>query len=332
MSRWLVGFATVIGLLLLGAMWLSLVASQKLTLDTLESMYATPDSQFVNLGGVRLHYMDEGSGPAVVLLHASFMNLRSWDILADSLAANYRVIRLDFLAAGLTGPEPNDRYSFDRNLELVDELTQYLGVDEFAIVATSSGGIVGFNFAARYPDKVTRLVLINSAGLPRSAATNPNRARDNRLVAWFKRRFPTRNIVRENLDINFIEPHEPPDWLVDMNYDMGRRAGLDREGALLLSNFRTGDPKVVLSQVRAPTFIIWGLENQTVFHLEADVFQNWLTGAPTLLRKYPGVGHYLYIETPQFFAADVEAFLAGLLDAQFNGCGQTALSAGGIGQ
>lgn len=321
-AKWAVGMLAGIAVLAISALWLLNAKPQALSLETLESLYATPDSRFMNLGGVRVHYMDEGAGPAVVLLHASFMNLRSWDSLAKALATTYRVVRLDFLASGLTGPEPDDRYSFDRNLELVDELTQRLGIDEFSLVGTSSGGIVAFNFAARFPERVNRLVLVNSAGMPRNAATNPNRARGNPLMSWFARHWQTRGMARKNLDLNFIKPHEPPQWLVDMMYDMRRREGLDREGRLLLANFRTGDPEAILSRVRAPTLIVWGLENQTVFHLEADVFRSWLTGAPTLVRKYPDVGHYLYLEIPDRFEADIGDFLAGRLDQQLTVCGR----------
>lgn len=310
-------FAALLCLLVYGWPWIA-PERQKLDLETLESRYATAESQFADLDGLRLHYTDQGSGPAVVLLHASFMNLSSWDNLAAALQDNYRVIRLDLLVSGLTGPEPNDNYSFDRNIELVDQLTRQLGVTEFALVGASSGGIVAFNFAARYPERVTRLALVNSAGMPRNAATNPNRARGNLLSSWLKRRHKTPSMIRDDLDMNFIEPHEPPQWLVDMSYDMNLRKGLQREGFLLISNFRTGDPQTILSQVKAPTLVIWGIENQTVFHLEADVFRNWLTSAPTLVKKYEDVGHYLFLETPEKFNADINAFLSGQLDQQLN--------------
>lgn len=314
-TPWLFVALLVLVTLIFGRPWL-FPGSMQLSLAELEAKYATADSRFADLDGVRVHYMDQGEGPAVVLLHASFMNLRSWDLLAESLKKSHRVVRLDFLASGLTGPELNDNYSFDRNLELVDQLTRYLGIDEFALVATSSGGIVGFNYAARYPERISRLLLVNSAGLPRSAATDPNRARGNPIGAWLARRYQSRGMVRDTLDLNFIEPHEPPDWLVDMSYDMRLREGLAREGALLMANFRTGDPQTVLAGVTVPTMILWGIDNQTVSQLEANVFQNWLTNAPTVLKKYPDVGHYLYLEIPTQFATDVSAFLAGHFDAQ----------------
>ena len=83
-----------------------------------------------------------------------------------------------------------------------------------------------------------------------------------------------------------------------------------------MQGFRTGDPKAVLAEITAPTLILWGLDNATVMHLEADVFQHWLVNAPTRLQKYPGVGHYLYLETPAVVEADIKRFLTGELDDQ----------------
>lgn len=289
---------------------------RQVPLAELEAKYATADSRFAEVGGVRLHYMDQGTGEPVVLLHASFMNLRAWDPLAAALTARFRVVRPDFLISGLTGPDPAGDYSVERNLALVDGLTRQLGLGRFAIVATSSGGIVGFNYAARHPDRVSRLVLINSAGMPRTAATDPNRARGSALGRWLDAHWLTEDRVRATLARNFVPPHAPPDWLVAMNRDLWRREGRAAESALQLKAFRTGDPQAVLAQVRAPTYVLWGLENATVMHLEADVFQHWLVNAPTILQKYPGTGHYLYLEVPEDTARDVGAFLAGERDAE----------------
>jgi pimeloyl-ACP methyl ester carboxylesterase/predicted ester cyclase len=314
--KWLA--STVLGAAVVAAVAAWVVSSDvlSLSLEELEETYATPDSRFMDVDGVRVHYMDQGEGPAVVLLHASFMTLRTWDDLAEELSKQYRVIRPDLLIAGLTGPEPNDNYTFDRNLELVKGLTEQLGVERFSILATSSGGIVGFNFAARYPELVERLILANSAGLPRSATSNPNRPRGTAFSRWLDARYRSKTRQREVLDTNFIEPNEPPEWLVQMSYDMRRRDSRRREAAHQTRNFRTGDPESVLAKITAPTMILWGLDNLTVVHLEADVFEHWLVNAPTLKRKYPGVGHYLYLEIPDQFNADVAAFLAGELDGE----------------
>lgn len=312
----ILGLVVALALAAGGVLLAARSASAPVTLAELEAKYRTPDSRFIDIDGIRVHYLDQGQGPAVVLLHASFMHLRTWDPLAAALSSRYRVIRPDLLIAGLTGPDPRNDYGIDRNITLVDGLTRALGVDRFAIVATSSGGIVGFNLAATQPERVTRLVLVNSAGMPRTAATDPNRERGTLLDRWLAANFPTRDRVRATLAQNFVPPHAPPEWLVDMNHDFWRREGRAEQGARQQANFRTGDPQAVLGRITAPTLVLWGLENRTVMHLEADVFQHWLVNAPTLLRKYPGVGHYLYLEEPENFAADVGAFLDGRLDGE----------------
>lgn len=304
----------VIALVGLGALLLN-AGVFNLSLQELEDRYATTDSKFTDVDGVRLHYMDQGEGPAVLLLHASFMNLRTWDSMAASLAATHRVIRVDLLIAGLTGPDPSDNYSFERNRELVLDLMDQLGIETFSVVGTSSGGIVAFNIAAENPGRIERMVLINSAGMPRTAATNPNRnSRRPSIGNWIRARYMSRNTVREVLDRNFVEPNEPPDWLVDMNYDLWRRDDRRAAGAIQMRNFRTGDPESVLAKVTAPTMVLWGLDNSTVMHLEANVFQHWLWNAPTMLKKYPGVGHYLYLESPDEVETDVGRFLGGQMD------------------
>lgn len=282
----------------------------------LEAKYRKPESQFRDIDGVRVHYVDEGQGPAVVLVHASFMNLHSWDALAAALRPNYRIIRLDLLTAGLTGPEPTGRYSMERNIELLGRLTAELGVDRYALIATSSGGTVAFRHAAMNPERVTRLVLINSAGMPRTAATDPNRARGGSIARWVQRYYRSRKYWQTALQQQFASGMAPPTELVERVYDMNRRAGRSAEGAQFLRNFKTGDPEATLAKIIAPTLILWGEGNITVSHLEADVFQLWLTAAPSLKKKYAKVGHYFYLEIPDEAHRDIENFLAGGLDDQ----------------
>ena len=91
--------------------WASAKAPYELSLSQLETRYADAASQFVTLDGVRVHYKDEGRGPTLVMVHASFLNLHAWDALAERLSRSHRVVRLDMLMAGLTGNEPTSNYS-----------------------------------------------------------------------------------------------------------------------------------------------------------------------------------------------------------------------------
>jgi pimeloyl-ACP methyl ester carboxylesterase len=107
-----------------------------------------------------LHHVVEGSGPAVVLLHAAVADLRMWDHQAAALAADHTVVRCDLRGFGQSPLNPDDSYSDAEDvLTLLDEL----GIGEFALVGASHGGGVALQIASTAPERVTRLVLLDAA-------------------------------------------------------------------------------------------------------------------------------------------------------------------------
>jgi pimeloyl-ACP methyl ester carboxylesterase len=311
------GWLIVLLLAIAGGVALTLQSGVlNLSLAELEQRYRLPESKFADIDGVRLHYVDEGQGPVIVLVHASFMNLHSWNDLASRLKDRYRVIRFDQLTNGLTGPDPANDYGLPHNERLLDGLLRQLGITEITLLGTSSGGTTAFRYAAAHPQQVKRLILVNSAGMPRTATTDPNRPRGSALERWVLSRYKSPSYWRESLTGQFGGGTPPPEELVQRVYDMNRRDTLRAEGAAMMKAFQTGDPEKVLGEIRVPTFVLWGKGNITVSHLEADVIQHWLINAPTLKKKIDKVGHYFYLELPEEFARDIDDFASGRLDAQ----------------
>jgi pimeloyl-ACP methyl ester carboxylesterase len=310
--------------LLLQVAWVPLLMAETqqdpgpetIALGALRETYTTPASRFIDVDGVEVHYTDEGTGFPVLLLHASYMNLESWRHVAAALVPHYRVIRMDFPAVGLSSTEtrspPDGRWDLiGRNVEVATALIDELGIERLNIVATSSGGSVGFRMAAHQPERVNRLVLINSAGMPRTRQSDPNRDRAD-IRKWQKMPIKPLEYWEYAIGRNFPSDGPPPDWFVNMAYDINRRApSADRSQY----RFSTGNPREILSRVSAPTLVMWGEANPTVVHLEADVFSYWLTSAPSVVKKYPGLGHYPYVEAPEQVVPDIVAFLAGEMDA-----------------
>ncbi|MDE0680528.1 MAG: alpha/beta hydrolase [Gammaproteobacteria bacterium] len=299
------------------AISLSAVAEDptQIGLEELRAKYAGGSSRFVTIDGAEIHYRDEGQGPVVILLHASYFNLLAWDELTEALVNDYRVIRFDFPNVGLSGPEtkepPGGKFNLiERNVEILEGLVEEFDLEPFALVATSSGGSVGFRYASRFPENVTRLVLINSAGMPRTARTDPNRARPE-TAQWDDMPVRPREFWEFSVNQNFPSDADAPDWFVDLAYDLNRRGETTPVEKYF---FETGDPQSILSGIQAPTLILWGKANPTVMHLEGDVFQHWITSAPSFLKKYEGLGHYPYVEAPERVIPDVAAFLAGSWD------------------
>ncbi|MCU0759226.1 MAG: alpha/beta hydrolase [Steroidobacteraceae bacterium] len=294
----------------------------EMPLEELEAKYRLPDSKWMDLDGIRVHYLDQSPAgvadpPVVVLSHASFMSLRSWDSLAQALLGRgWRVIRMDYLNAGLTSFDAKGVNDMQRNVMILTELPARLGVTRFDLVGTSSGGQTAFIFAGQHPERVGRFVLINSGGMPRTPQSNPNRARGSWWDQYLNARYRSVAQWEKNLGDNMPSLRPIPPQLVELVYDMNRREGLRPVAAQYLKNFRTGDTAAYLAAVKAPTMILQGMANPTLVHTEAEVQSYWMTGAPTLIRKYPKLGHYPYMESPAEVEADILAFLSGQYDGE----------------
>ena len=164
MRTWIKALVAGLVILVLGfGTYVIAARSGWLTLDeeTLRARYALPESQYTTIDGELTHFTDEGEGPAVVLIHGSYDNLRNWQAWVDLLKDRYRVIRFDRPHQGLSGPAAPGRTGADHELRVVEALTASLGVERFFLVATSSAGVSGAAYAADRPDQVMGLILSN---------------------------------------------------------------------------------------------------------------------------------------------------------------------------
>jgi pimeloyl-ACP methyl ester carboxylesterase len=127
-----------------------------------------------------LSHDDEGSGPAVVLLHAGVADRRMWDAVTPALAHSFRVIRPDLRGFGQT-PLPPGPYA---DADDVDQLLQELGVTDAAVVGASLGGRVAMELATLHPARVSSLVLMCAAyrGLEPTETVKAFGAEEERLL------------------------------------------------------------------------------------------------------------------------------------------------------
>ena len=146
-------------------------------------------------GGVRYHYLDEGEGEPVVMVHGNPTWSFYYRKLAESLSPDHRVIVPDHIGCGRSDKPGDDRYAYtlktrvgDLEALLIDDLKLDPGL---TLVVHDWGGAVGMGFAARHPEMVARLVILNTAAfhLP---ATKPFpwplwACRNTPLSAWLVR-------------------------------------------------------------------------------------------------------------------------------------------------
>src|SRR5688572_24578083 len=126
---------------------------------------------FVDVDGVRVRYVRKGSGPAVVLIHGFASSIFTWKDVLPSLARSHDVVAIDLPGFGGSDiPRPLSGATYP---SVAFAVMDRLGIDRAAIVGNSLGGSVAVAMAAERPERVTALVLIDSAGFNFGAGDRP---------------------------------------------------------------------------------------------------------------------------------------------------------------
>lgn len=105
----------------------------------------------------------EGAGKPVLCIHGITANCRCWDTLAEALAPDYHVIAMDLRGRGRSDKPPRG-YALDYHLRDINCLLDDLGLDRAVIMGHSLGAFIGLDFAAEYPERVDRLILVDGGG------------------------------------------------------------------------------------------------------------------------------------------------------------------------
>jgi 3-oxoadipate enol-lactonase len=108
--------------------------------------------------GAQLAYRVDGDGPALVLVHAGIADMRMWDPLVSLLDHRFRVVRYDMRGHGETTYAPGACSDVDDLGALLDAL----GIESCVLVGASFGGLVALSFASAHPERVERLIVIDS--------------------------------------------------------------------------------------------------------------------------------------------------------------------------
>ena len=281
----------------------------QLSRDELVAAYADPASKFVKVKGIEIHYKDEGQGPPVVLFHGSFGSLHSWDGVVERLKNDHRLIRLDQAGVALSSDVPPAL----EGLSLEDYVAAFfdaIGLDRAAVVGTSSGGIIAYRFAAKYPERVTKMVISNA---PSAVVDNTAIESNPKLDAliWLNDvlKHQPKIYWRAFLESLYGNPSRVTDAAVQRYYDIGRRVRPPPVQSMRSRVNDTAEIDGVLARVTTPTLLIWGVPDRVLPEAMGRQLQRKLSAAKPELIILNGTGHYPPVESPDAVAKLTRQFL-----------------------
>lgn len=120
-----------------------------------------PLGRFVEVGGARIHYLERGDGPTLLLIHGLGANMRVFThSLLDRLAGEFRVVVMERPGSGESTREPSDCVSVRSQAETVSAFIRALGLERPVLVGHSMGGAVALAVALEHPEQVSGLALV----------------------------------------------------------------------------------------------------------------------------------------------------------------------------
>lgn len=277
----------------------------------------------VDLDGHACSYVDEGAGPPVVLVHGN----PTWSFLYRSLvtalsAAGYRAIAPDHIGMGRSAKPAASAYPHTLGRRVVDfgRLLDSLRLHQpITLVLHDWGGAIGLAWAVEHPERVARLVLLNTAAFPlpagkrlplalRAARSRPLGSLAVRYANAFARGATVVGVRRHRMPPEvrrgYLAPYDRPahrvaiyEFLRDIPLRPGSPAyGLVQRTAAGLEIFRD-----------RPVLICWGLRDPV---FDRDFLARWEEIYPHAeVHRFPAAGHYVLEDAPEIVSLVLD-FLA----------------------
>lgn len=261
-----------------------------------------PDSRFVAVGALRLHFKRSGSGRALLLLHGSGSSIHGFERVAERLSTSFDVITLDLPGFGLTGPRSDRDYRVSTYVDTVAGFMTELGLERFSVVGNSLGGNIGWNLALAVPSRVENLVLINATGYPEKSLPMGIRLARNPILRPLLRRGLPRRATERNLRALVGRPSIVDEAMVDRVHAMMNLPG-NRSAFVDFANTDQEDRSSLIPDVAVPTLVLRSAS------IDGQHFGRDIPGA--VERTHPTGGHLLPEEEPEWVAARIREFLEG---------------------
>jgi pimeloyl-ACP methyl ester carboxylesterase len=253
-------------------------------------------------GGVKIHYVVEGKGPLVVMIHGFPDFWYSWRHQMPALAKHYRVVAIDQRGYNKSDkPEGVDNYKMEKLVDDVRAVIEHLKEKKAIIVGHDWGGAVAWAFAMKYPAMTDKLIICNlphPKGLARELKNNPKQQQNSGYARFFQ----TENAAKTLNPVMLAKILKIKDKDVEAKYLEAFKAS-SMEG--MLNYYKANYPRppytdeATYPKIACPVLIIHGLKDTALLPGALNDTWEWVDKDLTIV-TVPEAGHWV-----QHDAADV---------------------------
>ncbi len=264
------------------------------------------DGEFIRAGYIiNTHYIRKGNGKPLVLIHGIFSSSFAWHKNIDELSKHFDVIAVDLKGYGYSDKLADGRYGREDIREFVIRFMDAIKVDRAILVGHSWGGGIAVDLALHHPERVEKLILIDSTGYPPKSS----------LIAWLLKlpgigrfllaasdRKTFENILKEKVFFNpgLVTKEEVEGWMRPY-YVRGAA-----QAALELRNYHF-DMAEEIRNISQPTLIIWGKEDKALPVEMTERFGQDIKNA--VVKIIPNCGHNPQEEKPEEVNESIKWFV-----------------------
>jgi pimeloyl-ACP methyl ester carboxylesterase len=250
--------------------------------------------------GQKIHYVEAGSGPNVILLHGLGGSSQGWQFNIGPLAEKFHVYVPDQIGFGKSD-KPLVNYRIRTYVDFLDQFCKQLKIERATLVGNSMGGWIAAAFTAAFPDRVDKLVLVDAAGYA------PPKDFDTRV--FFALNPTTRDAMKVLVSKVFYNKAFQTDDMIDAAIAARLAAGDGFTIKSITESIIRGEDFLddTVKTIKRPTLIVWGREDGLTPLAEAQRFQKDIAGSKLVV--FDQCGHVPNLEKPGEFNTAVIKFL-----------------------
>ena len=298
-------------LLLITAIWASSVRVPAPPADLYNSW---GERKVFDYQGIKINYYEAGQGPPVILLHGFGAFAYSWRHLIPPLAAEHRVFTLELKGHGLSDKPADGHYAVADQADMVADFIRRQDLHDLVIMGHSLGGAVGlvtyFKLREEDPGRITKLVLIDSAGYPQELPLFIRMAKVPGLYIVLNKLVPPRFAALVVLQEFYYKDEEITKEQVDTfaYYSSlpGVAAAMSQTAKQIMPpNIEAFTEK--FKTIKIPVLVIWGDEDEVTPLEVGKKFERDIPGAQLVILAR--CGHFPMAEEPLATRLAIVAFL-----------------------